>query len=177
MVCEDCGFYSLTPESYNYHKRRGLRDVQIGEHFGVTKQAVNNMKRRYADRILLSPREQVKKWFPWEMNKQDGKHSWSYIRHQLGNHAEYMASGGNGMSPYKIRKLIGFYSTAKDFAATYTPDRGWYWVPRMPEDAEMLVRPNKYCRENMTSKMWAIWNFPEEIPVQEWGSGANDGGG
>jgi len=85
---------------------KGWNQTRIANHFGVTRQAVSDMKRKYGN-YSKTPREVVLEEFPWKVRSDQQNCN---IDHRMRDHGEYMATGGKGMAPIKLKRLIGFYN-------------------------------------------------------------------
>ncbi|WP_458682268.1 helix-turn-helix domain-containing protein [Prescottella equi] len=150
-------------------KNKGMSQSDIARAFGVTRQHVSWVKKRYGGK--LTPREEVLQHFPWEVATAFTQTS-PYRR--LRDHAEYMATGGVGMSDDKLSRLRAFYKRLRDadvvveFDPSLPPIKGvsnkggFALRPRTDEDDDLLIRVNEYT--NLTDKGRLIWRFPPREP-------------
>jgi hypothetical protein len=86
-------------------------------------------------------------------------------------HAEYIATGGKGMSAKKLRYLRQWYQrlTKENEVVVYDPAipshrgvraGGWDYVPRVESDGELLFRANEYTM--VTDETKVDWRLPSE---------------
>jgi predicted XRE-type DNA-binding protein len=160
----------LTPAIIEDLKRKGLNQAQIGELFGISRQAVSKMKRSYG-RFSMTPRERVMEQFPWKVPsalQQCG------LDHRMRDHAEYVATGGKGMSHDKLDRLSKFYKRLDDeevvveFDPNLPPSDdavcgGWRLVPRTNSDGDLMIRVNEYT--TITSEGRMLWRIPRRRPL------------
>jgi len=89
------------------------------------------------------------------------------------DHAEYVATGGKGMSEDKLRRLNGFYQKLEreDVVVEFHPDLppskdaacgGWRYVPRKDSDADLMIRVNEHT--NVTEEGHILWRIPKRKP-------------
>lgn len=150
-------------------KGKGYSQTEIAEMFGVTRQYVSWIKHTYGGR--LTPREEVLKQFPWDVDTSMQRAS-PYRR--LRDHGEYIATGGIGMSEDKLKRLRNFYNKLRtqDLVVEYDPSipptpgvsnmGGFAFRPRTPEDDDLLIRVNEYTA--LTDRGRMIWRFPPRDP-------------
>lgn len=161
----------MTPEGIRALRSKGMNQSEIATHYGVTRQAVSNMVRRYGIEFV-SARRAVQASFPWKVLDQ---HKDSSPCKRLRDHAEYYATGGKGMSSLKLRRLLGFYITLRDnnLVVEYNPsfppspgiiNGGWRFVPREERDNKLIVRLNDVALP-LTERDIEVWRFPEELPL------------
>lgn len=150
-------------------KNKGFNQSAIAKLFGVTRQAVSWHKQTYGG--TLTPREIVNLQFPWAVSAEQGNTS-PYKR--MRDHGEYMATGGKGMSPDKLRRLRSFYHKLREgnLVLEFDPNipptpgisnkGGWAYRERTPADGELLIRVNEYT--NLSDEGKLIWRFPPRDP-------------
>lgn len=137
--------------------------------FGVSRQAISYHKRTYNG--TKTPRELVGEMFPWKVT---AEHCQTAPYKRLRDHGEYMATGGKGMSDYKLSRLRAFYRKLRDegLVVEYNPSfppvsgvsnkGGWLYQTRTDKDADLLIRVNKHAKVTDESRM--IWRFPPVDP-------------
>ena len=150
-------------------KNKGFNQSEIAEMFGVTRQYVSWIKYYYGGR--LTPRELVLQHFPFQVSQQQGQTS---PFRNLRSHAEYIATGGVGMSEDKLKRLRSFYRKLRDenlvveFDPTLPPVEGvsnkggWAYRARIESDEDYLIRVNDYT--DLTDYGRVIWRFPPTEP-------------
>lgn len=149
-------------------KNKGLTQSEIARQYGVTRQYVSWIKKRYGGR--LTPTEQVLAHFPWQVNATQLQ---GVPYRRLRDHGEFMATGGVGMSHEKLRRLKAFYKRLKDenvvveFDPNIPPSEGikhggFAFRPRTPDDKDLLIRVNEFT--NLTPQGEIIWRFPPIEP-------------
>src|SRR5206468_8206127 len=96
------------------------------------------------------------------------------------NHAEFIATGGHGMSDTKLYRLRNWYKMLSDLGVVvlYDPSiepypnmshGGWKYVPRDPRpvsegrDEDLLLRVNEFA--HMSDEAYDIWRLPA---VDDW---------
>lgn len=158
-------------------KRQGLNQTQIAKTLGVTPQAISYIKRGNSrtprnEPFSQTPREVAMESFPW---KNVGHlHSQATPDRRLRDHAEFMATGGKGMSADRLRRLRNFYRRLRreDLVVEYDPEippgdenkfGGYAYRPREPRDGELIIRVNDLAE--MSDTAYVIWRFPPEPPV------------
>lgn len=156
----------LTAEMIDELKNKGYNQSEIARMYGVTRQAVSWHKRNYGGR--LTPREAIlEQHFPWKVSQEQSRCS---AFRRLRDHAEYMATGGVGMSDDKLRRLRSFYRTLRDddVVLEYDPhipprkgfakQGGFALRSRHPRDRDLMIRVNRYT--NLTKEGRKIWRLP-----------------
>jgi transcriptional regulator with XRE-family HTH domain len=167
---------AITVRELDGLKRQGMNQAEIAEALGVTRQAVSYIKRGSAktprnEHFLQTPREVAMESYPWKRVPRE--HSQSELDKRLRDHAEYMATGGKGMSERKLYRLVLFYRRlqTKHLVVEYHPDippsaenkyGGYAYRPREPRDGELIIRVND--RAEMSDTAWVIWRFPPKLP-------------
>ncbi|GAB4584436.1 XRE family transcriptional regulator [Nocardia sp. IFM 10818] len=169
MEQTDKGSDKLTLAIVESLKNQGLTQSEIANMYGVTRQYVSWIKKTYGG--SETPRERVLKNFPWTLTTQQGQMA---PARNLRNHAEYMATGGKGMSAEKLTKLRNFYKKLRDenvvveFDPALPPEPGvssvggFAYRPRAAEDGDLLIRVNEHTAMNEEGKI--IWRFPPREP-------------
>lgn len=158
-------------------KRQGLNQTQIADALGVTRQQISYIKRGSArtprnEPFLQTPREVAMQSFPWK--NVTHKHDQSAPGKRLRDHAEYMATGGRGMTAERLRRLANFYRRLReeDLVVEYHPEippgegnrfGGYAYRSREPRDGELIIRVNDMAE--MSDTAYVIWRFPPELPV------------
>lgn len=165
----------LTPEIIESEKRKGLSQAEIARKYGVTRQAISDIKRRFPDAFSTTPREDVLKHFPWLVpGSKDKPMTQQKPYRYLRDHGEYMATGGKGMSEEKLKRLRIFYKKLRDnnvvveFDPTLPPEigvaphGGFAYRPRLASDGDLIIRVNQYT--TLTEEGHSIWTFPPVEP-------------
>jgi hypothetical protein len=143
---------------------KGYSQADIARMFGVSRQAVSYYKKTYGGR--RTARELVNDHFPWSVpHSMQGS---PYRR--LRDHAEFVATGGDGMSQDKLDRLRAFYRKLREenvvieFNPLIPPEPGvakaggFAFRPRLPRDGDLIIRKNVYTR--LTTKGKVIWRLP-----------------
>lgn len=150
-------------------KNQGLNQSEIAKLFNVSKQAVSYHKRTYNG--SRTPREEVLDCFPWTLNEEQSQAA--PVR-RLRDHGEYIATGGRGMTEYKLERLRSWYQKLRDedVVLEFDPDipptpgvaktGGFAYRPRKRSDADLLIRVNDYTTLTLEGRM--IWRFPPKEP-------------
>jgi len=150
-------------------RRRGFNQTEIADMHGVSRQAVSWHKTTYGG--AKSTRQIVHQAWPWETTHLHGKAA-PYKR--LRDHAEYMATGGRGMSEDKLKRLRTFYRKLRNEKLVVefdpalppepgvSPHGGFANRQRVVEDGDLLIRVNDQAR--MTDDGRNMWCFPPVIP-------------
>ena len=152
---------------------KGWTQQAIADHFGVSFQAVSNMRHRYETVAYWSPREiALREAWPWKvLADQTRTNTYKNCR----NHLEFMSTDGVGMSDAKIKRLRGFYKFLKEnnVVVEYDPTippidgvsgtfGGWAYRPRVESDSDLIIRVNEHTE--MTEEAWVMWTFPAVEP-------------
>lgn len=150
-------------------KNKGYNQSEIADMFGVTRQYVSWIKSTYGGR--RTPREVILEHFPFQVPQAQGD---STPFKRLRDHAEYVATGGVGMSFDKLTRLRGFYRKLRDkhlvleFDPTLPPEPGvssaggWAFRKRRKSDGDLLIRVNEYT--DLTDEGRRIWRLPPIDP-------------
>ncbi|KZM68859.1 hypothetical protein [Nocardia terpenica] len=148
---------------------KGLNQTEIADMYGVTRQYVSWVKKTYGGK--QTPREIALKNFPWILTTQQGQMA---PARNLRNHAEFMATGGRGMTADKLTKLRNFYKKLREqnvvveFDPSLPPEPGvssvggFAYRPREASDGDLLIRVNEHTQMNEEGKI--IWRFPPREP-------------
>jgi hypothetical protein len=149
-------------------KRQGYTQSDIARMFGVTRQAVSWHKHNYGG--VLTPREEALKHFPWKVPARFAQAApYRYMR----DHAEYMATGGKGMSEYKFRRLRAFYRKLREgkvveYDPALPPERdvahtgGFAYRTRLESDGDLIIRVNEHT--TLTDEGKLLWRMPPVEP-------------
>ncbi|AXH48844.1 immunity repressor [Mycobacterium phage Steamy] len=158
----------LTPSEIENLKRRGFNQSQIADLHGVTRQAVSWQKVTYGG--SLTTRQIVNRTWPFKTTNLHGK---SKAFQRLRDHGEYMRTGSfKGMSEEKVRNLKRWWKRLldEDIVVEFDPSiepyagmagGGFRYVPRRPEDDDLLIRVNKHT--NLSEEGEMIWCWPPDI--------------
>lgn len=150
-------------------RNKGYSQSEIATMLGVTRQAISYHKITYGGRE--TPRQTVVKLFPWKVSSE---HVQTAPYKRLRDHGEYMATGGKGMSEYKLSRLRGFYRKLIDgnlvveYDPSFPPEcdvsnkGGFRYQTRTEQDADLLIRVNNYTE--LTDEGLMIWRFPPVMP-------------
>jgi len=159
----------LTRELIDELRKSGLTQRQIAEMFGVSPQYVSKLKRQDDD-YWKTKREISRETYPWE-HPDEFNHSVFALR--LRDHAEYMASGGEGMADWKLERLQSFYETlieqdvVVEFDPAIPPDTdtvgGFAYRPRRPSDRDLIIRVNRHT--NLPEENEIYWRMPPRLPL------------
>jgi transcriptional regulator with XRE-family HTH domain len=160
----------LTPQVIEEEKARGLNQNQIAAKYGVTRQTVSGMK-RLRGRFSMTPRERVLAQFPWKI---PARFNDAEINRNMRNHAEYVATGGKGMSDRKLKRLASFYRRLErdNLVVEFDPDiepnefsqlGGFRLVPREDSDGDLMIRVND-CTVLTDEGRRFLWRIPQRRP-------------
>lgn len=167
---EDAGIGKLTLAIVEALKNKGLNQSEIAEVYGVTRQYVSWIKYTYGGK--LTPREVVLKT-EWPFDVPTELTQTSPYRN-LRNHAEYVITGGKGMSEDSLKRLKAFHDKLRDenVVVEFDPNippipgvsnkGGWAFRGRLPKDGDLLLRVNKHTR--ITEEGRRIWRLPPIEP-------------
>ncbi|MFD9893336.1 helix-turn-helix domain-containing protein [Amycolatopsis sp. NPDC059027] len=148
--------------------RQGKKPAQIAKELGVSRQAINH-HRRTMD--VKTPLQVAQESIPWK--NVDPEHKKSSVWARIVNHAEFLATGGRGMSERKLELLEAWYRNLEDLdvVVEYDPSEppkpkarfgGWKYVPREDRDGSLLLRVNAHVE--MTDAAYDLWRIPERRP-------------
>ncbi len=166
----------ISREDIDILRRMGYNQTEIANMVGTTRQNISYIKRHLGrqdhEDFWRSPREAVGEHFPWR--PVGTPFVWSPLDKLLRDHAEYQATGGEGMSEDKLRRLVSFYQKLRDEdlviefhpsipPSEYNKHGGYAYRPRTPVDGELIIRVNELARLTSTGKV--IWRFPRRLPV------------
>jgi hypothetical protein len=167
----------LTPAIINALRRHdpSITQAQIAREYGVTRQRVSQIFDEYARSIERSPKEreramQRKHWpFPSGARFHGGS-----IEIRMRDHLRYAANGTEWMSKRTVYLLGRFYhrlakeNVVVEFDPSIPPGPGastggWAFVPRTPEDKDLIFRVNEHTRDlDETDRL--LWRLPKEFP-------------
>lgn len=162
----------LTPALIEELKTQGLNQAQIARKFGISRQAVSEMKRKYG-RFSQTPRERALEQFPWRVPAVQQECS---PDKRMRDHAEYVVTGGQGMEGFKLRRLRAFYENLSmgNLVVEHDPTLppvdgikcgGWRYVPREESDGQLIIRVNRYT--TITDDGEVLWRMPDTWPQLE----------
>ncbi len=182
----------ISREDIDILRRMGYNQTEIANMVGTTRQNISYIKRHLGRQdhtdFWKSPREAVRDHFPWKTVGHPFTDS--PLDGLLRDHAEYQATGGEGMSEDKLRRLLSFYRKLRDEdlvvefhpsippteherydgesrrdvpLSDYNKHGGYAYRPRTPVDGELIIRVNELARLTSTGKV--IWRFPRRLPV------------
>ncbi|WP_425298860.1 helix-turn-helix domain-containing protein [Nocardia cyriacigeorgica] len=158
----------LTSPEIAQLRAAGLTQKEIAELLDVSEQAVSKHMHLYD--VGLSPRQRAARYYPWQVPAGMQQAPYKITRH----HAEYMVTGGKGMSEDKLKRLRSWYTKLRhenvvlEFDPAIPPitgvsrGGGFAYRPRLPEDGEMIIRVNEYT--TLTPEGKNIWTFPPREP-------------
>jgi transcriptional regulator with XRE-family HTH domain len=165
----------LTPAIIEELRAKGFTQNQIAEAYGVSRQYVSKLKRN-AGMYTESPREIALKSYPWKTGERFNEHPLNrWMRH----HAEYMATGGKDMAPWKLERLAWLYRHLMDnnlvveFDPNLPPEEsssigggssvgGFALRPREDSDGDLIIRVNEHT--TLTDEGRMVWRFPPKLP-------------
>lgn len=137
--------------------------------YGISKQAAYKTGHASSG-FEPTPREEVKKHFPWRVPAEMRDSS---PDKRIRDHAEFMATGGDGMSDFKLGRLVNFYLKLRnenlvlEFDPSIPPNEhtgagGYAYRPRQDSDGDLIIRVNEFT--NLTPRGRRLWRFPPELP-------------
>jgi hypothetical protein len=150
-------------------KDQGLSQSDVARIFGKSRQAVSKYLLAHGGR--RTARQQALDHFPWQVQQRFTTAS-PYRR--LRDHAEYMVTGGTGMTADELGRLRWFYRRlhADDVVVEYDPaipaspgevaTGGFAYVARQPTDGPLIIRVNEHTL--LTENGRDIWTFPAVEP-------------
>lgn len=154
-------------------KNQGWNQSEIAEFYGVTRQAVSYIWRKYGGELSL--RQRVIQAMPYEPGS-TGPFSKAAPMSSLRDHAEFMMTGTTDRWAVKrINRLRGFYNKLRsnNWVVEYDPNipsepgvskpGGFAYRPREPRDGNLLIRVNKYTNPTEYEGK-NIWQFPPQDP-------------
>lgn len=166
---------SLTPglidelrNSINPDTGRKYTYSDIGRMFGVTRQAVSAMAKRYD--LEPTPEQMARDAFPWTVPDKF-QHSWMNLMLRL--HGRYMATGGVGIDDHRLVELNYFYDKLErlDAVVEYDPSippspdnkfGGFAYRKRRKSDGDLIIRLNKLAEPTENSRR--IYRMPPRRP-------------
>lgn len=168
----DPKYLKSSVESVRYWYRCKKKQSEIALILGVSRARISQL---WAEAGLpKTPRQTVRAQFPWKI---EARFKSSELHKLLANHAEFYATNGEGMSRYKLKRLLSFYGRLKtrNVVVEYHPDvesnpdsgmGGFRLVPRMPEDGDLIVRINEVTE--LTEEARRIFRMPRQLPKVEY---------
>lgn len=148
-------------------KNKGFTQSDIARLYNVTRQAISWHVKHYGG--TKTPRQEVMQHWPFIVSTEMGEAS---VCRRLRDHGEYIATGGKGMSKFKLDNLRYFYNRSRKEIVEYDPEippeagvspaGGWAWRKRRKSDEDRLIRVNKHTHLSEVGDM--IWRFPEVEP-------------
>lgn len=141
---------------------------EIAELFGVSRQAVSQMKRRYGG-FSMTPRELAMMHYPWKV---PSSLQGSAVDKGFRAHFEWMATSGKGMSQRNKELARALYNKlGRDRVLEFNPNLpaipgasygGYRFVRRVESDGDLIVRVNEWT--NLTPEGRALCRFPPIRP-------------
>lgn len=159
----------LTPQIIQEEKLKGLSQVQIANKYSVSEAYVSMLKTDL-EGFIRTTRERVMDHFPWRV---PAGFQGASINRRMRDHAEYMATGGYGMSADKLRRLRSFYRHLEDngLVVEFHPDippsegvvtGGFAFRNRMTSDGRLIIRVNEHTQ--LTPPGHSLWTLPTTRP-------------
>lgn len=160
----------LTPAVIQSLRTKGYNYAQIGTFYGITRQAVSAMAKKYGG-ITPTPREEARRFWPFRVPAHFQR---SMINQRLRDHLEYQICNGKGMSERQLYLLRLFYQKIRNenLVVEYDPSippsdgvytGGWAYRPRETMDGKLLIRVNHHTLP-MDDEMRRIWQLPRHPP-------------
>ncbi|WP_158881943.1 hypothetical protein [Amycolatopsis anabasis] len=145
---------------------QGLSPTEAAKALGESKQLINY---HLSKANYKSPVRVAQENIPWKDISPEHKHTEPFNR--VLNHLEYVATGGRRMSKTKRQRLRQWYDRLKRFEVVLVHDPnippspgmkagGWDYVPRLPEDDDLIIRVNKYA--TMSDEAYELFRLPDE---------------
>lgn len=147
----------------------GYTQTEIASMYGVTKQAISFLWRKYVG--TLTPRQRLKNSMPWAQIVPD-KFQRATALQRLRDHGELMIAGdADRFHKHRISALRKFYKTLQDndYVVVYDPsippnpgiaaNGGFDYVKREPRDGDFMVRTNEYANPTEYGDP-ELWRFP-----------------
>ena len=156
--------YPLTLAVIEDLKRQGLNQTEIADVFGVSHQAITYHVRKYGS---LTDRQKALKSWPWKVPTRLAAQS---VCQRLRDHAHRQYTGGKGMSPFKLKRLDGFYRRLECHVVEFDPDLppceeaslgGFAFRQRLESDGDLLIRVNAHT--NLSEEGLKVWRMPEGL--------------
>ncbi|EUA84262.1 Uncharacterised protein [Mycobacteroides abscessus subsp. abscessus] len=150
-------------------KNEGYNHSQIAEMFGVTRQAVSYLWRKYDGTPTI--RQRVAEALPFAVPE---KFNRAQPLALLRDHAEHMMQGSDRFTERRRSKLRSFYKKLRDenLVVEYDPEipsdpgvckpGGFAYRPREPRDKGLMIRVNEHT--HITEYGEQIWKFPPREP-------------
>lgn len=169
----------LTAEIVDELLREGWTQNRIAAEYGVSRQYVSKLKKLLPS-YHRTPRQIVMDSYPWNTGERFHDSKRNRI---MRDHAEYMATGGKGMSQEKLTRLAWFYRFLSehnkvlefdpnippsdgDGSPRYENDQDFYggfaFRDRKDSDGDLIIRVNAYT--NLTEQGRVIFRMPPVLP-------------
>lgn len=146
-------------------KAKGMNQSDIAREFGVTRAYISYIVHTYGGK--LTPRAQVQRdHFPWKVSTNFQR---SAIDKNLRRHAEWVVTGGEGMSDDALARVESFHRRLRDYnlVVEFDPDippnrdssvGGYRYADRLPEDGDLMLRVNDNTRltDEGRNKIWKL---------------------
>lgn len=108
---------------------------------------------------MITPRDEILNHWPYVVAEH---HMDAYPYRMLRLHGEYLAAGGDDMTPEQLAELRGFYESMRDQVIEFHPRAGWSYRPREIDDEDRLIGANEHTR--ITEVGERIWRLPQVMP-------------
>jgi hypothetical protein len=156
--------HSMVKELVEIH---GMGLVEAAEALGVSKQLAHYHLYETGPGHV-NPLKEALESMPWKEIQPEHRLAAPAIRATW--HAQYIATGGHGMSDKKLRYLRQWYQRLDrdKEVVVYDPaippykgmkTGGWKYVPREERDGDLLFRENEYT--TVTDETRVDWRLPE----------------
>jgi hypothetical protein len=157
----------LTVETLRHYKSLGYTQDAIAEITGWSNSWVSLFNKQKGP-VMPTPRQLAMESWPWRVW---AEHQQCSPHKRMRDHTEFMATGGDGMADYKLRRLAGFYNRLieSDWVVEYDPHippsegiktGGWAYRQRLDSDGDLMIRVNEHT--NLTPIGRLIYRIPEE---------------
>lgn len=154
----------LTPAVVLFHMGQGMRQVEIAEAYGVSRQYINNLAKKGG---YLSPITTVTENMPWEVASESYRHP-AYMAMRLVGH---FAVAQSNLEAESIERALGFikrlrtYDAVVDYNPSYsgiigvTTFPGFSFLPRVEADEDFIMKIRPGVR--ITPLGDKIWRMPD----------------
>lgn len=169
---------ALTPALVKELLDAGYKQNEIAAETGYSRQYISKYIHRHGLR-KKTPRELALEHYPWETGERFHE---SVFNRAMRHHAEYYATGGEGMQEWKLKRLSTFYRHLinENLVVEFDPDipgldpeeirtgqwgdsvGGFAFRRRRSSDGELIIRVNRHTR--LTKQGELIWRMPPELP-------------
>jgi hypothetical protein len=144
---------------------------QVADALGVSKQAVNHHLHHTGGPRWVHPAKAARALLAQAITIADPVHTKSRPYRRLAEHAEYIQTGGRGMSRNKLVALRAWYKSLRDNGdvVVYDPSTGprrgmryggWSYEPRTECDGSLIFRRNEHT--HVDDEAIDIWRVPDE---------------